>query len=176
MEYRKYILCLLVSLAICAHAVAQQPQSRPATRVAIKAGRLLDIRSGKIRTNVVIVIENDRIVSLTDSVPAGISVIDLSNQTVLPGLIDSHVHLLLNWKDQSSFSVLRMSSPQGALWGAYNLKTYLNKGFTTVRDACEYDSAYGQFALRDSGKMGLIQSPRVVAAGSCISVTGGHAD
>src|SRR5437868_4753334 len=174
---QKHILCALLSLAICACVVAQQPQSNPApARVAIKAGRLLDVRSGRVRTNVFILIEKDRIVSLNDSAPAGVPVIDLSNQTVLPGLIDAHVHLLFNWKDQSSASVLRMSSPQGALWGAYNLRTYLNQGFTTVRDACEYDAAYGQFALRDSVKSGLIQGPRVLAAGSCISVTGGHAD
>lgn len=171
------ILCVLLLLAICARATAQQSQANPApARVAIKAGRLLDIRSGKIRTNVFILIEQDRIVSLNDSAPAGVPVIDLSNQTVLPGLIDAHVHLLFNWKDQSSASILRMSAPQGALWGAYNLRTYLNQGFTTVRDACEYDPAYGQFALRDSVKNGLIQGPRVVAAGSCVSVTGGHAD
>ncbi|PYS98092.1 MAG: Xaa-Pro dipeptidase, partial [Acidobacteria bacterium] len=144
--------------------------------MAIKAGRLLDVRSGKIRTNVFILVEKDRIVSLNDSAPGGVPVIDLSNQTVLPGLIDSHVHLLFDWKDQSSASVLRMSSPQGALWGAHNLRTYLNQGFTTVRDACEYDAAYGQFALRDSVRIGLVQGPRMVAAGSCISVTGGHAD
>ena len=174
---QKHILCALLSLAICACVVAQQPQSNPApARVAIKAGRLLDVRSGKIRTNVFILVEKDRIVSLNDSAPGGVPVIDLSNQTVLPGLIDSHVHLLFDWKDQSSASVLRMSSPQGALWGAYNLRTYLNQGFTTVRDACEYDPAYGQFALRDSVRIGLVQGPRMVAAGSCISVTGGHAD
>jgi len=174
---QKHILCALLSLAICACVVAQQPQSNPApARVAIKAGRLLDVRSGKIRTNVFILVEKDRIVSLNDSAPGGVPVIDLSNQTVLPGLIDSHVHLLFDWKDQSSASVLRMSSPQGALWGAHNLRTYLNQGFTTVRDACEYDAAYGQFALRDSVRIGLVQGPRMVAAGSCISVTGGHAD
>ena len=174
---QKHILCALLSLAICACVVAQQPQSNPApARVAIKAGSLLDVRSGKIRTNVFILVEKDRIVSLNDSAPGGVPVIDLSNQTVLPGLIDSHVHLLFDWKDQSSASVLRMSSPQGALWGAHNLRTYLNQGFTTVRDACEYDAAYGQFALRDSVRIGLVQGPRMVAAGSCISVTGGHAD
>ena len=174
---QRHILCVFLSLAVCACVVAQQPQSNQAqARVAIKAGRLVDVRSGRIRTNVFILIEKDRIVSLNDSAPAGVPVIDLSNQTVLPGLIDAHVHLLFNWKDQSSASILRMSSPQGALWGAYNLRTYLNQGFTTVRDACEYDAAYGQFALRDSVKIGLVQGPRVVAAGSCISVTGGHAD
>src|SRR5256714_3505582 len=169
---RKFVCCLLLISLGYVPAPAQQT-GPPTCGLAIKAGKLLDVRTGKISPNVVILIENDRIVSLADSAPAGVPVIDLSNQTVLPGLIDAHVHLLFNWKDQSSASVLRMSSPQGALWGAYNLRTYLNQGFTTVRDACEYDAAYGQFALRDSVKIGLVQGPRVVAAGSCISVTGG---
>src|SRR2546423_9463905 len=172
---RKFVCCLLLISLGYVPAPAQQT-GPPTCGLAIKAGKLLDVRTGKIRPNVVILIENDRIVSLADSVPPGVPVIDLSNQTVLPGLIDAHVHLLLNWKDQSSASVLRMSSPQGALWGVHNLRTYLQSGFTTVRDACEYDAAYGQFALRDSVNTGLIQGPRVIAAGSCLSVTGGHAD
>jgi imidazolonepropionase-like amidohydrolase len=60
--------------------------------------------------------------------------------------------------------------------GLRNLQTYLNKGFTTLRDAGEYDSGYSQIALRDSVKMGLIQGPRLICAGSLVSVTGGHGD
>ncbi|MEW6736669.1 MAG: amidohydrolase family protein [Acidobacteriota bacterium] len=156
---------------------AQQPQPDPTpARMAIKAGRLLDVRTGNVATNVFIIVEKDRIAGISNSLPVGIPVIDLSNQTVLPGLINCHVHLLLNWKDQSSASVLRLSSAQGALWGLRNVQTYLNKGFTTLRDAGEYDSVYGQFALRDSIKSGLIQGPRLVCAGSLVSVTGGHGD
>src|SRR5436190_2026419 len=137
-------LLLMLLLLTCVGVPAQQPPPAPAsTRVAIKAGRLLDVRTGKVATNVYIVIEKDRIVSLSRSAPAGVSVIDLSSQTVLPGLVDCHVHLLFNWKDQSSAAVLRMSSPQGTLWGWRNLQTYLNEGFTTLRDAGEYDAFYG---------------------------------
>jgi imidazolonepropionase-like amidohydrolase len=173
----KFALSLLLSLLFCARTPGQSPQTAPVSRrLSIRAGKLLDVRSGAVRTNVFINIERDRIVSLSVSPPEGVPVVDLSNETVLPGLIDSHVHLLLNWKDQSSVASLRMSSPQGALWGAHNLWTYLSKGFTTVRDACENDAFYGQFALRESVKIGLIHGPRVIAAGSCVSVTGGHGD
>ena len=171
--YISLILLLLTYVGV----PAQQPQLAPASaRIAIKAGRLLDVRTGKVATNVFIIIEKDKIMSLGSSAPAGVPVIDLSNQTVLPGLVDCHVHLLFNWKDQSSAAVLRMSSPQGALWGWHNLQTYLNGGFTTLRDAGEYDAFYGQFALRDSVKTGLIQGPRLICAGSVVSVTGGHGD
>ena len=154
-------------------------QSRPSSetsRVAIRAGRLLDVRTGKTAVNVFILIESDRIVSIGESAPPGAEIIDLSNKTVLPGLVDCHVHLLLNWKDQSSAAVVRMSSAQGALWGLHNLQAYLNQGFTTLRDAGEYDAGYGQLALRNSINSGLIQGPRLVSAGSLISVTGGHGD
>jgi len=173
----KICITLTLCLLLYPRVSAQQPQpsSAPA-RMAIKAGRLLDIRTGQVTTNVFILIEKDKIVSLSNSAPAVVPIIDLSNQTVLPGLIDCHVHLLLNWKDQSSASVLRMSAAQGALWGWHNLQTYLHQGFTTLRDAGEYDSGYGQFALRESVETGLIQGPRLVCAGGLISVTGGHGD
>jgi imidazolonepropionase-like amidohydrolase len=58
----------------------------------------------------------------------------------------------------------------------HNAQTYLSEGFTTLRDACESDAQYGQFALRDSIAKGLIQGPRILSAGGCVSVTGGHGD
>ena len=168
-----FILWVVLGIQVTAQ---QSPDVPGADRKVIKAGRLLDIRTGKVTTNVFILIEKDRIISLSNVAPPGIQVIDLSNQTVMPGLVNCHVHLLLNWKDQSSASILRMSSSQGALWGWHNLQTYLNKGFTTVRDAGEYDAFYGQFALRDSIKTGLVQGPRLLCAGSLVSITGGHGD
>jgi len=99
----------------------------------------------------------------------------------MPAII-SYVYLLMNililgnLKDLSASGPLRMSSPQGALWGAHNLQSWLDHGFTTLRDAGESDLAYGQLALRDSIKMGLIQGPRMVSAGNYVSVTGGHGD
>jgi imidazolonepropionase-like amidohydrolase len=174
---RTFALCLLACALAPGWASAQVSASAPPVgRVAIKAGKLLDVRSGMAQSNVFIIVENDRIVSLSESPPAGASLIDLSNATVLPGLIDVHVHLLVDWADQSSTAPLRMSAAQGAIWGLANLRQYLDHGFTTVRDACEFDVGYGQIALRDSVRRGLISGPRIVAAGGCVSVTGGHGD
>ena len=163
---------LLATYCLCAAAVAAAPPAR----VAIHAGRLLDPRTGNYATDVFIVVEGDRVASVGASAPAGVSVIDLSSATVLPGLTDCHAHILGNPKDESSTSGLRMSSPKAALWGYHNLQTWLDHGFTSLRDAGESDLAYGQLALRDAVKEGLIRGPRIVSAGNFVSVTGGHGD
>ena len=69
-----------------------------------------------------------------------------------------------------------MSSAQKTLWGVHNLQTWLDHGFTALRDAGESDLGYGQLALRDSIEKGLIRGPRMVSAGNFVSVNGGHGD
>ena len=164
------------------YAVAQQatrtaggqPESR---RFAIKAGRLLDVRTGQVTPDVVVLVEGDRIASIGGAVPAGVPTIDLSGQTVLPALLDAHDHILGDPKDWSATSSLRMSAPEAALWGVHNLHILLDHGFVGVRDACEgLQWDYGQIALRKSIEQGLIRGPRITAAGGCISLTGGHGD
>ena len=170
---------LFVALGSPAWAQAAVPPAetqRPA-KVAIKAGRLLDVRSGQAASGVVILVEGDRIVSVGGAVPSGVSVIDLSGLTVLPGLIDAHDHIMGDLKDLSSTAALRMSAPQAAIWGVHNLQVMLDHGFTGMRDACEDAGwAYGQVALRNSVAKGLIRGPRMTVAGNCISLTGGHGD
>ncbi len=172
---------LLVALVMLLTAVARGAAQAPATQksngqTAIRAGRLLDVRGGKLIPNAYIIVEKDRIVRIADSLPPGAAEIDLSKYTVVPGLIDAHSHVLGNPKDQSSTAGLRMSSAQAAIWGVRNLTVWMDHGFTVVRDACESDAGYGQFALRNSVAMGLIRGPRLFSAGGCISLTGGHGD
>jgi imidazolonepropionase-like amidohydrolase len=162
------VLCLVVGSS------AQQDSAKATT--AIHAGRLIDVRSGRVTTNAYITIAKDRILGVSESAPADLPTIDLSKYTVVPGLIDSHAHVLGNPKDQSSASGLRMSSAQKAIWGVHNLQTWLDHGFTALRDAGEDDLGYGQLALRDSIEKGLIRGPRMVSAGGFVSVNGGHGD
>ncbi len=175
-------LCSVLALLAAPAGLAQekpaptQAAAKPPVRVAIHAGRLLDPRMGNYASNVFIVVEGDRIANVGASAPEGVPVIDLSAQTVLPGLADCHVHLLGNPKDESPTNPLRMSSPMAALWGSRNLQVWLSHGFTLVRDAGESDLFYGQLALRDAVKQGLIRGPRIVSAGNFVSVTGGHGD
>src|SRR5262249_38527195 len=105
--------------------------------IAIKAGRLLDVKTGKIANNVYITIENHRIKAVGTEAPAGLHVIDLSNILVMPGMVDCHAHILGDLGDLSPGSSFRMSSAKKTLWGMKNLKVWLAKGFTALRDAGE---------------------------------------
>ena len=173
---------LAVFLSCMPVLAAPEAPPNPTPNVLIHASRLLDVRTGKILTDQAILVEGQRIKEVGAAASVGSHAgpdtrrIELGTAAVLPGLVDAHVHLLSNWKDESPVSSLRTSSPQGALWGVHNAQTYLSEGFTTLRDACESDAQYGQFALRDSIAKGLIQGPRIVSAGGCVSVTGGHGD
>lgn len=162
----------------CATALGQLPAK---SVVLVKAGELFDARNGRALINQAILIEGDRIKEVGDTATVlghapNARVIDLSSATVLPGLIDCHAHVLGNLKDYSPTRSLRTSSPQGVLWGLHNLQTWLDHGFTALRDAGEDDLAYGQLALRDSINQGLVRGPRMVSAGNFVSITGGHGD
>jgi imidazolonepropionase-like amidohydrolase len=166
----------LAALVLSASIAHTQTPSKPPITQAVLAGKLIDVRTGSVRTHAYILIAADRVQSIADAAPANIPVTDLSEYTVLPGLIDAHGHILSNPTTQNFAAHLRTSIPQATLWGVYNLRLWLDHGFTSVRDACEGPPDYPQFALRDSVKRGLILGPRITAAGSCISITGGHGD
>jgi imidazolonepropionase-like amidohydrolase len=164
------------ALVLCSVLATAQQKAAPAVTQAVLAGTLIDVRTGDVRNHAYILIAGDRVQSIGDAAPAGVPVTDLSDYRVLPGLIDAHGHILSNPTTQNFATHLRTSIPQATLWGVYNLRLWLDHGFTSVRDACEGPSDYPQFALRDSVKRGIIQGPRITAAGSCVSVSGGHGD
>ena len=144
--------------------------------IAIKAGRLLDVKTGKVANNVYISIENRRIKSVSAEAPSGVRVIDLSSAFVMPGMVDCHAHILGNLADLSPGSSFRMSSAKKTLWGMKNLKVWLAQGFTALRDAGEDDLGYGQLALRDAIDAGWIDGPRMQSSGNFVSLNGGHGD
>jgi imidazolonepropionase-like amidohydrolase len=173
-----YKLIAVLLMCSCATAWGQTPQK---PLVLIKAGRLFDARNGRMLTGQAILIEGDRIKEVGNATAVAghapsAKIVDLSSATVLPGLIDCHAHVLGNLKDFSPTKDLRTSSPQGVLWGVYNVQIWLDHGFTALREAGETDLAYGQLALRDSINKGIVRGPRMVSAGNFVSVTGGHGD
>jgi len=172
-------VALAISLLTITASLAQTPSPSPSPTpapIAIKAGRLLDVKTGKVATNVFISIANHRIKSIGNEAPAGVRVIDLSSAFVMAGMVDCHAHILGDLADLSPGSSFRMSSAKKTLWGIKNLKVWLAQGFTALRDAGEDDLGYGQLALRDAINAGWIDGPRMQSSGNFVSLNGGHGD
>lgn len=146
--------------------------------LAVRAKRLLDVRSGRLVPDAVVIVERGRIRAAGSALPLpeGAEVLDLGDVTLLPGLIDAHAHLTGDPEDWSPTQNLTMSSAERAVWGARNVREWLRRGFTIVRDAAEQDPHYAHVALRDAVRRGHIEGPRIVACGMPISPTGGHGD
>lgn len=166
------VLAVIAVLAFIAQSFAQQP-SKP---VAIRAGHVLDVKTGELLSDQTIVIENGKIASIGASagikVPSGVTVIDLPNATVLPGLIDAHVHLTMDPK--FGYEELGVSVPRETLTGAKNARVTLQAGFTTVRNVAA--DGYSDVALRDAINAGDVPGPRMLVSGPPLGITGGHAD
>ena len=166
---------ILIFLLFCINFCWAQA-APPAKTVVIRAGHLLDVKTGKTLANQVILIQGDKIVSVGSDTqaPAGaqMQVIDLPNATVLPGLIDAHTHLTMT--TNFGYSRLAISIPREALNGARNARVTLDAGFTTVRNVGA--SGFTDVALRDAINAGDVPGPRMLVSGPALSITGGHCD
>jgi imidazolonepropionase-like amidohydrolase len=158
-------------------ASAQTSANQTVKRVTIRAGHLLDVKTGKTLNDQAIVIEGDKIVAVgpasNPAAAAGGTSIDLSNATVLPGLIDGHTHLTGDPRN-IGYQSLGLSVPREALIGARNARLTLQAGFTTVRNVGA--AGYSDVALRDAINAGDIPGPRMLVSGPALSITGGHCD
>ncbi len=149
-------------------------QAESAQVTAIKAGRLIDPDTSAVLTEQLILIRQNKIEAVGKglSIPAGARIIDLSQMTVLPGLIDCHTHLADGHSDGEPFNVLRKTASQIALESVPNARKMLESGFTTVRDVGTY-RALNDVALRDAIARGDVPGPRMYVAGAYITITGG---
>jgi imidazolonepropionase-like amidohydrolase len=142
---------------------------------AIKAGHLVDPQTGKVLTNQVILIRNNKVEQVGSglAIPADAKVIDLSQMTVLPGLIDCHTHLADAPADEGDpFLQLKLTAAETAFASVPNARTFLREGFTTVRDVGVY-RALNDVAMRDAIARGSIEGPRMYVAGAYVTITGG---
>ena len=148
-------------------------QKAVAEVTAIKAGWLADVESGNMLSKQVILIEDGRVKAVGSdlAIPASAKVIDLSKQTVLPGLIDCHTHLVGS-ADPDPIVELQKTSAQRAFESIPNARKTLEAGFTTVRDVGCY-RALVDLALRDAINRGDVVGPRMFAAGAYITISKG---
>lgn len=169
-------LIKIAALAALSSLGLGQVQAQDTTTI-IEAGHLLAIPGGGYLKNRSITIENGRIVSVERGFkdhPEGVEVIDLRDAYVLPGLIDSHVHLSNEFSPTSRMKALSDSEVDAALDGAAHARKTLLAGFTTVQDVGGPNEAI--FSLRDAIRAGKIPGPRIRASGRAITPSGGHGD
>lgn len=171
------VLLALFFAAQLAIAGTASAQARTAKRTVIRPGRVLDVRTGELRTNQAIVIEGEKIAQIGSAgdlkAAAGDTIIDLPGATLLPGLIDMHTHLTFDL-NSLGYQGLGISTAREALHGARNARRTLEAGFTTVRNLAAFD--YADIALRDAISDGDVIGPRIVASGPALGITGGHCD
>ncbi|MFL6303516.1 MAG: amidohydrolase family protein [Candidatus Sulfotelmatobacter sp.] len=148
----------------------------------IRAGTLIDGKSDKPRANQVIVIRGNRIESVSDAssakIPAGASEMDLSKQTVLPGLIDSHTHIFLQGEDPAKggydANILTQGLALRAVRAGVAARRALEQGFTTLRDVETEGAGYGDVGIKQAINLGYIPGPRLFVVTRAISTTGGY--
>ena len=175
-------LALIVTAAVLAATSAQARQAPAVAAVSaeqpttfVQVGRLLaDPASGRVLRDKTLVIRGNQVVEIRDGFVGEGQVLDLRAAFVLPGLIDSHVHLTGQQNPNGRLENVTESNATQAMVGARYARRTLNAGFTTVADLGASNEAI--FALREAVKRGDVPGPRIIAAGSSVSVHGGHGD
>jgi len=175
------VIALLLAPGLVSASPPPQSEPQPAISVVVKAGKLLDVRTGSYIENAAIWIVGERIKEVGSAseiqshAPKDARVIDLGQSTILPGLIDCHTHLMARIPDTADGYTLNLATKSQAfraLEGAFDARVTLNAGFTTVRDVESEGSGYADVALRDAITQGLVEGPRMLVATRGIAAVG----
>ena len=181
-KFRLWLAALIAAFVLAAGtglaAYGQTAKKEaPPKRVAIRAGRLIDGKSDSAIQNAVIVIEGDKIVSVTagGAPPSGVELIDLSKATVMPGFADVHTHVVLNGDitaEDYDAQLLKESIPYRAILAARNAKIALDHGFTSIRDLETEGAMYADVDVKMAIANGEVPGPRMQVATRAMAPTG----
>ena len=173
------LFSLVLAVGLCCPEFGNsQPMDKTnaPTAVALRAARLLDVRTGAFIKDAVVLIKGQRIeaVGAGLEVPSGTTVVDLGSVTLMPGLIDCHTHLMARQEPDEPYYQMLATKSQAyrALEGAASARETLQAGFTTVRDVENEGSGYADVALRDAINKGLVEGPRMLVATRAIAAVG----
>ena len=176
MAHRKLVLALLCSAVLFVDA-SGQAAAPSAHAIILHAARLLEIKTGRMLKPGEILVQGDRIVEVGESVrhPAGAEILDLGDRTLLPGLIDAHIHLFLHPGAEDLQTVVE-SVPQRTIMATLAARDDLMAGFTAERDMGTEGAGSADTAVRDAINQGRIPGPRLLISGNAINILGGHED
>lgn len=165
---------LVISVVVCVFIVI--PTAAIANPLALHCGNLFDSHTGKLLGASTVIIDGKHIVDVSAgrTLPAQATRIDLSNQTCLPGLIDSHTHLTSQSSPTQSTDQFHWNQGDYLIRATVYARTTLMAGFTTVRNLG--DNGNNSIALRNAINAGVVPGPRIFSAGKALSSTGGHDD
>jgi imidazolonepropionase-like amidohydrolase len=169
---------LSLVMGACISSSVAFPQATPmARRTLVRAGHLLDVKTGKLADAQTIVVAGDAIQSIAPNASvaaqAGDTVVDLSGMTVMPGLIDVHTHLTMN-TDFDPYHEVTGTDAKDAINGVVNARATLMAGFTSVRNVGA--GGYVDVDLRDAINAGQVAGPHMQVSGPPLGITGGHCD
>jgi imidazolonepropionase-like amidohydrolase len=177
MKTRHFFPALTVLFLACTLGSFGQSQAEAAHPIVLHAARRLDIENGRILRPGEVLVQGERIVEVGSKVthPAGAEIIDLGDNTLLPGLIDAHVHLFLH-PGAEDLQTVEESVPQRTILALLAARADLMAGFTAERDMGTEGAGSADTAVRNAIDQGLVPGPRLRISGNAVDILGGHED
>ena len=177
MKNTNFLPAVVAFLLACTPVAIAQSQADAVHSIVLHAARLLDVESGRIVKPGEVLVQGERIVEVGSKVahPADAETIDLGDSTLLPGLIDAHVHLFLH-PGAEDLQTVEESVPQRTILAVLAARADLMAGFTAERDMGTEGAGSADTAVRNAIDQGLVPGPRLRISGNAVDILGGHED